>query len=171
MSALRHSRDWRWRVLPIIGLSIAGWIIVYVFFILAHAAPDIANAWPRTDFSKRNIELSEVQSGGPPKDGIPSIDKPVLTVQAEADTWLDPREPVIAVTIKGQVRAYPLQILLWHEIVNDEIAGFPISATYCPLCDTAVVFDRQVNDKVLEFGVSGKLRNSDMVMYDRQTES
>ncbi|UCE49585.1 MAG: DUF3179 domain-containing protein [Phycisphaerales bacterium] len=125
----------------------------------------------RTNTSKRAIKLSELQSGGPGKDGIPAVDSPVFVEQEVAEKWLRPNEPVIAVVVKGQSRAYPLQILMWHEIVNDNIAGIPVAVTFCPLCYSANVFDRRIEAKTYSFGVSGLLRNSDMVMYDRQTES
>ena len=80
-------------------------------------------------------------------------------------------EPVIGVIIEGTPRAYPIRILIWHEIVNDQIGDVPFTVTYCPLCNTGIVFDRRVADDVLDFGTTGKLRNSDLVMYDRQTES
>ena len=125
----------------------------------------------RTNTSKRAIKLSELQSGGPGKDGIPAIDSPAFSEQVAADKWLRPNEPVIAVVVDGQSRAYPLQILMWHEIVNDTVAGVPVSVTFCPLCYSANVFDRRVDGRTYSFGVSGLLRHSDMVMYDRQTES
>ena len=87
------------------------------------------------------------------------------------ETALSDREPVIGLAINGEAKAYPLRVLTWHEIANDEIGGLPVAVTYCPLCNAAIVFDRRVEGRVLEFGVSGKLRHSDMVMYDRQTES
>ncbi len=125
--------------------------------------------WPVTDFSKRSIELSEIFSGGPPKDGIPAIDKPIFVSSQEANHWLNDDEPVI-VAEYGQ-RAYPIQILMYHEIVNDQIDGRPVAVTFCPLCNAAMVFNRRLNGKVLDFGTTGKLRNSDLVMYDRQSES
>ncbi len=125
--------------------------------------------WPRTDFDRRSVELSEIVSGGPPKDGIPAIDAPRFRPAGEVE--LDGREPVITVAIGNAVRAYPLQILIWHEIVNDTLGGRPIAVTFCPLCNTGIVFDRRLGDRVLDFGTTGKLRNSDLVMYDRQTES
>jgi hypothetical protein len=126
--------------------------------------------WPRTDFSSHSVAFSEIMSGGPRKDGIPPIDKPKFVPAATLDD-LGPQEPVISVTIDGDVRAYPLRILMWHEIVNDTVGGVPITVTYCPLCNSAVVFDRRLGERVLDFGTTGKLRNSDLVMYDRQTES
>lgn len=128
--------------------------------------------WPKTDFKKTSVDFKEIMSGGPPKDGIPSIDKPRFVPAAEAGGQdLAPTEPVIGVIIDGQAKAYPLRILTWHEIVNDELAGVPITVTYCPLCNSSIVFDRRLDGLVLDFGTTGKLRNSDMVMYDRQTES
>ncbi|MFQ5535509.1 MAG: DUF3179 domain-containing protein [Sphingomonadales bacterium] len=126
--------------------------------------------WPSTDFSKHSVPLDEIVGGGPPKDGIPSIDRPVFAPLSDIEGLAD-AEPVITVEIKGYTRAYPLRILIWHEIVNDEIAGVPVAVTYCPLCDSAIVFDRRVDGQVLEFGTTGKVRHADLVMYDRQTES
>ncbi len=128
------------------------------------------SSWPNTDFSNTSIDFDEVMSGGPPKDGIPSIDDPVFVPVAEADD-LAPTEPVLSVEIAGDARAYPLRVLIWHEIVNDVVGGQPVAVTYCPLCNSGVVFDRVVNGVATEFGTTGKLRNSDMVMYDRETES
>jgi hypothetical protein len=137
------------------------------------AQPDRWRAdWPETDFGRTTVEdWSEIISGGPPKDGIPAITDPGFRAVAEEDR-LAPREPVIAVEIEGATpRAYPIRYLTWHEIVNDTVAGVPIAVTFCPLCNSGPTFDRRVEGEVLEFGVSGKLRNSDMIMYDRQTES
>jgi hypothetical protein len=126
--------------------------------------------WPNTDFSRHSITYDEILSGGPPKDGIPSIDDPKFVDVSDA-TGLSDTEPVIGVVVNGAARAYPLQILTWHEIVNDTLGGVPITVTYCPLCNSGIVFDRRLDDRVLDFGTTGKLRNSDLVMYDRQTES
>jgi hypothetical protein len=123
-----------------------------------------------TDFSRHSVPLDEIQSGGPPKDGIPPIDEPRFAPATDV-RFLSGREPVIAVEVGGETRAYPLQILIWHEIVNDEIRGVPIAVTFCPLCNTALVFDRRLDGRVLDFGTTGNLRKSDLVMYDRQTES
>jgi hypothetical protein len=109
-------------------------------------------------------------SGGVRKDQIPALDSPVFKPVAEVAD-IGPQEPVIGLVVGGLARAYPLRVLTWHEIVNDEIAGIPVAVTYCPLCNAAIVFDRRVGDQVLDFGTTGKLRNSDLVMYDRQTES
>ena len=124
-----------------------------------------------TDFSQHSVPFSEIFSGGPPRDGIPPLDNPTFVSVAEADDWLRPKEPVILFEIDGEARAYPLQILIWHEIVNDELAGIPIAVTFCPLCNSAITFDRRLDGVVYDFGTSGKLRNSDLVMWDRQTES
>jgi hypothetical protein len=129
-----------------------------------------ASGW-ETDFTKHSVPLSEFLSGGPPRDGIPPVDEPKPTSQAEADEWLADREPVLAVEVGDRVRAYPLQILVWHEIVNDTLGGRPIAVTYCPLCNSSLVFDRRVRGRTLRFGTTGNLRNSDLVMWDRQTES
>ncbi len=152
----------------LIGTVLLG---AWLFANTAHAQFLASDLWPNTDFSKTLVDLSEIQSGGPPKDGIPAIDKPRFVPATEADAWLDKREPVIAVSINGKNRAYPLQILMFHEIVNDELGGVPISVTFCPLCNASIVFDRRMQGQVLDFGTTGKLRKSDLVMYDRQTES
>lgn len=124
-----------------------------------------------TNTDKSLIELSELKRGGPPKDGIPSIDNPVFISQQQAASWIESQEPVIALEYEGEARAYPLQILIWHEIVNDNISGDPLLVTFCPLCYSALVFERTVDGETLEFGVSGFLRHSDLVMFDRKTET
>ena len=129
-----------------------------------------AGEWPNTDFSRHSVDLAEIMSGGPPKDGIPSIDDPEFAPVSEVTDLAD-TEPVIGVTVNGEARAYPLGILTRHEIVNDTIGGVPVTVTYCPLCNSSIVFDRRVDGQVLDFGTTGKLRYSDLVMYDRQTES
>ena len=122
-----------------------------------------------TNFELMNVDPDSIQSGGPPKDGIPSIDDPQFITVAEAA--YDDREPVIGLEIDGDARAYPLSILTWHEIVNDTVGGTPVIVTYCPLCNAAITFDRTVAGKAVEFGTTGKLRKSDLVMYDRATQS
>ncbi|MFD0915734.1 DUF3179 domain-containing protein [Pseudahrensia aquimaris] len=124
----------------------------------------------KTDFTKRRVDLSEIMSGGPPKDGIPPLDDPQFVDVSEAAN-LQPNEPVIGLEINGDARAYPLQVLMWHEIANDVVGGKPVAVTYCPLCNAALVFDATLNGKTMSFGTTGKLRNSDLVMYDRGTES
>ncbi len=134
------------------------------------------DAWPNTDFSRRSVSPSEFLSGGPSRDGIPSIDDPRFErlKDGKAQGWaraLTPQAPVIVVSENGETRAYPLEVLLWHEIVNDTLGGVPIAVTYCPLCNTALVFRRDANGRELDFGTTGMLRTSNLVMYDRQTES
>jgi hypothetical protein len=128
--------------------------------------------WPETDFSVSSVAAwSEIVSGGPPRDGIPSIDDPSFH-RVAGETELEPREPVITLELEGEIpRAYPIRYLTWHEIVNDEVGGIPVAVTFCPLCNSGITFDRRTQAGVLEFGVSGKLRHSDMIMYDRETGS
>lgn len=130
-----------------------------------------AGIW-ETEFTYHTVDFNEILSGGVGRDaGIPPIDNPNFISVAEADQWLDPLEPVIALEIGGQARAYPIQILTWHEIVTDDFAGVPVAVTFCPLCNAAIVFDRRLDGVVYTFGVSGNLRNSDLIMWDRETES
>lgn len=116
------------------------------------------------------IPINEIHSGGPPKDGIPSINQPKFIAAEKAD-YLNASDSVLGLTIGGESRAYPLRILVWHEIVNDTIDGQAVIITYCPLCGTAMAFSRQYGEKPLSFGVSGLLYNSDVLMFDRETES
>jgi hypothetical protein len=125
----------------------------------------------KTDFSKHSVPLKEISSGGPPRDGIPPIDHPKFVGTTDANSWLKPKEPVISFAAGDDHRAYPLQVLIWHEIVNDQVDGQPVTVTFCPLCNSAIAFDRRLGDRILDFGTSGNLRNSDLVMWDRQTES
>jgi len=125
----------------------------------------------KTDFSLHTVNYGEIFSGGVPRDGIPPIDKPQFVTIEEASAWLADQEPVFALSYNGETKGYPLQILIWHEVANDEIAGEPVAVTFCPLCNSAITFKRTVDGTVYDFGVSGKLRNSDLIMWDRQTES
>jgi hypothetical protein len=122
---------------------------------------------------KSIVPLDQIVSGGPPPDGIPSIDNPKFISVQEASKFLEDSELVLGLNINGDIRAYPLQILVWHEIVNDEIGSIPVAVTYCPLCFTNQVFNRTIDDgqEVVEFGTSGKLYNSNLVMYDRTSKS
>ena len=131
----------------------------------------ISTAGWETDFDKHNVPLSEFQSGGPGRDGIPPVDEPKPVDQEQAEEFMDDKEPVLVAEAGGDARAYPVQILIWHEIVNDDLAGRPIAVTFCPLCNSSLVFDRRVEGETLTFGTTGNLRNSDLVMWDRQTES
>lgn len=117
------------------------------------------------------VEPDDIISGGPPPDGIPPIDDPKFLAPDDVDFLAD-AEPVLAVEIEGDARAYPLQIMVWHEIVNDVIGGVPVAVTYCPLCNTGIAFERPtIAGELLDFGTSGKLYNSNLVMYDRQSET
>jgi hypothetical protein len=128
--------------------------------------------WEETNFCKHSVPYSEITSGGPPPDGIPPIDDPSFVSIAQADEWLEDREPVIALVLGDDARAYPLQIMTWHEIVNDTVNEVPVVVTFCPLCNTGLVFERpSYEGERLTFGTTGNLRNSDLVMWDRQTES
>ena len=127
----------------------------------------------RTDFSRHTVPYDEIlQAARFPRDGsISAIDNPLFITPEDADLWLGKLEPVIALEINGDARAYPLQILTWHEVVNDVVGGVPVIVTFCPLCNSAIAFGRTVDGILYDFGVSGNLRNSDLIMYDRQTHS
>ena len=146
-------------------------VAVALFAVSAAADPARwARDWPQTDFSLTTIDFAEVISGGPPKDGIPAIWEPAH-IPVTRETRLDPREPVLTYEHDGEApRAYPVRYLMWHEIVNDVVGGLPIAVTYCPLCNSAMVFDARVDGVPHTFGVSGLLRHSDMIMYDRETQ-
>jgi len=123
------------------------------------------------DGTKYIVNPDDIRGGGPPKDGIPSIDNPKFVSVEEADEWIEDNELVLALVHKGVKRVYPLQILVWHEIVNDFISGDPILITYCPLCGSGIAYERTINGETVEFGTSGKLFNSNLVMYDRKTDT
>ena len=122
-------------------------------------------------FPEPLIDPGDILSGGPPPDGIPPIDDPKFVSVTEADEWLNDPEPVLVVDIDGDVRAYPIQILMWHEIVNDTVGGIPLAVTYCPLCNSAITFQRTIRGVETTFGTSGSLYFANLVMYDRATES
>ncbi|HCW83037.1 MAG: DUF3179 domain-containing protein [Planktotalea sp.] len=138
----------------------------------ASASPEFwQHEWPKTDFEKTTVEnWVEIMSGGPPKDGIPALSNPKFR-KAITETRIGGTEPVITVEINGDARTYPVRYLTWHEIANDVVGGVPVAVTFCPLCNSGITFDRRVKQGTLTFGVSGKLRNSDMLMYDRETET
>ena len=121
----------------------------------------------QNDFTGAKIAKADLLQGCFGKDCIPSIDNPTFESAQEADTWLAPDDRIFALDFNGVVRAYPQRIMNWHEIVNDEVNGAPIAITFCPLCGSALAFERTVDGVITEFGVSGKLHNSDLVMYDR----
>jgi Protein of unknown function (DUF3179) len=168
------------------SLSIIGIILSLILIIPAMDVNSVSFAGPRDNTGDINpvfetqaereinyiVPPDQIISGGPPVDGIPSIDDPKFISVQEADNRLDDSELVLGINISNDVRAYPLQILVWHEIVNDNVGGFPVAVTYCPLCFTNQVFNRTLEDgEILEFGTSGKLFNSNLVMYDRTTKS
>ncbi len=130
----------------------------------------ISEEW-NTDFSRHTVPYDELLALLPVRDGIPSINNPTFETLEEAAGWLAENEPVIAIEFNGDARAYPLQILTWHEIVNDTVGEIPVVVTFCPLCNSALVFDRRLDGETYDFGTSGWLRHSDLVMYDRTTES
>lgn len=123
-----------------------------------------------TNWNRHTVPYDELLALLPVRDGIPAIDDPKYISPEEAAEWLVDNEPVIVYENNGDARAYPLQIMTYHEIVNDEVGGDPVTVTFCPLCNSAIVFDRRLGSEVYDFGTSGWLRNSDLVMYDRQTE-
>jgi len=116
------------------------------------------------------IPADEIHSGGPPRDGIPSIDRPKFTT-ADGEMKIRPSDAVLGLFHLGMAKAYPIAVMNWHEIVNDRFGDEPVVVTYCPLCGTGVAYAAQVDGRELEFGVSGLLYNSDVLLYDRQTES
>jgi hypothetical protein len=130
----------------------------------------VGGGW-RTDFSRHTVPMQEFQAGGPPRDGIPALTSPRYVSLAEAGGWLRDAEPVISLVVNGDARAYPIQIMVWHEIVNDVVGEAPVAVTFCPLCNTAIVFDARLDGRPYTFGTSGLLRNSNLVMYDRETET
>jgi hypothetical protein len=126
--------------------------------------------FPLTDFDRRSIQLDEIVDDGNTRDSIPPIGDPKFVAASEVEDIGD-LEPVLSVEIDGDRRAYPIRILLWHEIVNDVVGGVPVLVSYCPLCNSGVVFDRRVAARILTFGNTGRIRHYDMVMYDHNTES
>jgi hypothetical protein len=156
--------------LPLLALATAGCGSAEETVRKEDSGLSVSAAGWKTDFSRHVVPLDQFQSGGPGKDGIPAIDEPRFVPVSRMDV-VEPKEPVIELVVRGRARAYPIQILIWHEIVNDEVSGIPVAVTFCPLCNTSLVFERRVRGRTLDFGTTGNLRNSDLVMYDRQTES
>jgi len=156
-----------WIIIPTIGVIIITTILLMSFF--SHR--DVSDVI-RDDDSNSSplVPLEKIVSGGPPKDGIPSIDKPIF-ISVEEATFMEDGDIVIGLQYNGIAKAYPLKILVWHEIVNDWIDNLPVVITYCPLCFTSMVFERIIDGNIVEFGTSGKLYNSNLVMYDRLSDS
>ena len=141
------------------GIKRIGWVLLWVAL----------SGW---DFSEHSIPLNDILSGGPAKDGIPAIDRPRFVPASQASrTFLDDGDRVMALVVNGKKKVYPLKILNWHEIVNDSIGGRRVVVTFCPLCGTGMVFDAHAAGRPLNFGVSGLLYKSNVLLYDRQTES
>jgi hypothetical protein len=164
-------------MLSIVGVILST-IIVFPIINIGPKAASITNSNVNSAVAaaaeeRHTVPLDQIVSGGPPPDGIPSIDNPRFISVQEASKFLKDSELVLGLKINGDVRAYPLQILVWHEIVNDKVGGVPVAITYCPLCFTNQVFNRTIDDgqEIVEFGTSGKLYNSNLVMYDRTSKS
>ncbi len=136
---------------------------------LALPAMLVAESKNGFDVSNATIPASQIFRGAP-RDAIPAIDEPRFTAASKTN-WLRDDDLVFGVSVEGEHRAYPLRILVWHEIVNDEIAGQPVAVTYCPLCGTAMAFDRNIAGETLVFGVSGLLYQSDVLLFDRRSQS
>lgn len=162
------------------------WLMLIVLFVAAVPAAraqnscddppfdtsSISRVWDLTDFCQyQDGVFEEIISGGVGRDGIPPIDEPTFDDIDAASEWLADQSPVVAVEIDGAARAYPLAIMTRHEIVNDTFDEIPVAVTFCPLCNSALVFDRRVDGDTLRFGVSGLLRNSDLIMWDDKTQS
>lgn len=150
-----------------IGTWLTGALTVCVSAENAAGAPASLNGFSLTNLQ---VPIAEIRSGGPARDGIPAIDRPVF-VAASGASYLRHEDLVLSFSEGGETRAYPLRILVWHEIVNDTVGGRPVAVTYCPLSGTAMVFDRRVSQQTLAFGVSGLLYQNNVLMYDRQTDS
>jgi hypothetical protein len=122
------------------------------------------------DVGNASIPLSAIQSGGPPRDGIPALQQPQF-IAADQPGAPQSQQRVLGLSINGDARAYPIAILNWHELVNDRVDNQPVLISYCPLCGTGMAFAAEAGGRELSFGVSGLLYNSDVLMFDRQTGS
>lgn len=147
----------------------AGKILLFFFYLFALPVTGFSQEIKGFDLSQVSIPLDEIKDGGPPKDGIPSIDDPNFIPASEAA--IDNSDRILGVMYNGIAKAYPISILNYHEIVNDRFADAPVVITYCPLCASGLAFDAVVEGQSLTFGVSGLLYNSDLLLYDRQTLS
>lgn len=152
---------------PNLSIIPSCYVVLLGLFIAPGAGAESKNGFELDDAS---IPENEILSGGPGRDGIPSLDKPVFVRASKAD-FLRPDDRVLGVALNNVKRAYPIRILNYHEIVNDVLGGRPLVVTYCPLCGSGMAFDSTINGRRLEFGVSGLLYNSDVLLYDRQTQS
>jgi len=147
-------------------------VLTFIFSLIIATISSTASAYPKNGFDLENsiIPSEKILSGGPPRDGIPSIDKPKFISAAKA-SYLKPDDRVMGIVVAGEARAYPIRILNWHEIVNDVIKGQAVAVTFCPLCGSGIVYEADFNGKAHKFGVSGLLYNSDVLLYDRETET
>jgi hypothetical protein len=156
-------------IATVVAVAMAIAVVLVVAVARRDARPPLATSAPPGRAPL--VDPGDIVSGGPPPDGIPPVDRPRFQAAGAVD-WLAAAEPVAVVELAGEAKAYPLQILVWHEIVNDSVGGVPVAVTYCPLCNTAVSFRRPtVAGKPTTFGTSGKLYHSNLVMYDRATGS
>lgn len=144
--------------------------VLWLSWLLVFAMLPTAYAMNGFNLDNSTIPINKIHHGGPPRDGIPSLDKPEFVAADEA-TFLKPEDRILGVVHKGEARAYPIRILNWHEIVNDRIKGDAVVVTFCPLCGTGLVYNGEIEGKLHDFGVSGLLYNSDVLLYDRQSES
>jgi hypothetical protein len=151
--------------------DLAGLVVMTAAFLVATQAAHPADRFAYNGFDVSNalIPVQAIERGGPPKDGIPAIDRPKFVSASAAR--LAPTDRVLGLQLQGVEKAYPVRILNWHEVVNDQFGAHPVAITYCPLCGTGVAFDARLGDRVLNFGVSGLLYNSDVLLYDRGTDS
>ena len=133
-------------------------------------SPSALLSYDHPSFPPPLVDVTSIRSGGPPPDGIPPVDRPVFQTANTVD-WIRCNEPVLSLQVDGETRAYPVQIMTWHELVNDTFGDQAVTVSYCPLCNSSVAYNRQVGDRTLTFGTSGRLFNSSLVMYDRETES
>lgn len=151
------------RIPVMITLGIVVVILLYFIF------PGL-NLAPSYGAERHFVPLDQIVSGGPPPDGIPAIDNPKFVPAKDAD-FDSNSSTVIGVYYNGQAKAYPLSIMVWHEVVNDIVGGKPLAVTYCPLCYSVVAYVREINGVPVTFGTSGRLYNNNLVMYDRLTRS
>lgn len=141
-----------------------------LIFLVGVPSTLLADAYNGFDVRNSSIPQQEIHRGGPPRDGIPAIDKPKF-IAAKKASFLEPNDRVLGLNLNGETKAYPISILNWHEVVNDRIDYQPVVITFCPLCGSGVAFSSVADHRKLNFGVSGLLYNSDVLLYDRQTES
>jgi hypothetical protein len=139
--------------------------------LLVGGQPELTAKKGGFELTNLQVSIGEILNGGPIKDGIPSIDQPKFIKGIDLTSYLADDDLVIGVSFNGVSKAYPINILNYHEIVNDKIEELPITVSWCPLCNSGIVFNAAINEKILSFGVSGLLYQSDVLLYDRETES